>query len=85
MTEKTYHIFLVVRPGLEQIAKEEIIHKYPHLDSLEMAIENGGIEMTDVPLNVIYTLQYNLKTLKYDSGEVKLSMFTIALTGSMQF
>ena len=38
-----------------------------------------------INLNLGSTLQYNLKTLKYDSGEVKVSMFTIALTGSMQF
>ena len=35
--------------------------------------------------NIGGLLKYNLRTLKYENGEVKLSMFTLALSSSLEF
>ena len=35
--------------------------------------------------NIGSMFKYNLKTLKYENGEVKLGMFTLAVTGSLDF
>ncbi|MAE58797.1 MAG: hypothetical protein CME69_07955 [Halobacteriovorax sp.] len=63
MTEQTYHIFLVVRPGLENITRDEILFKFPKLSSLKIEVVGGGLEIKEVPLNIIYTFQYYLKTV----------------------
>ena len=42
---------------------KNFLFKFPKLSSLKIEVVGGGLEIKEVPLNIIYTFQYYLKTV----------------------